>query len=133
MPEISSGEHPKQFVEVNGKRMAYVELGSGDPVIFLHGNPTSSYLWRNIMPHVSDAHRAIALVPMFTLLLALGIGLERPDYLRIFGVVIGFVSMVLIAAPETSLPEPEKAIFVLVALIAVIIDRRSFLIAAVGY
>lgn len=60
MPEISPAEHPKQFAEINGKRMAYVELGSGDPVIFLHGNPTSSYLWRNIMPHVSDTHRAIA-------------------------------------------------------------------------
>jgi len=60
MSEISVKEHPKKYVDVNGKRMAYVDLGSGEPVVFLHGNPTSSYLWRNIMPHVSDTHRAIA-------------------------------------------------------------------------
>jgi haloalkane dehalogenase len=45
--EISATEPAKQFVEVKGKRMAYVEMGSGDPIVFLHGNPTSSYLWRN--------------------------------------------------------------------------------------
>jgi len=60
MSEISTAELPKQFVEIQGKRMAYAELGSGEPVVFLHGNSTSSYLWRNIMPHVSDTHRAIA-------------------------------------------------------------------------
>lgn len=64
MSDISTAEHPKKFVEVHGKRMAYVELGqseaSFEPIIFLHGNPMSSYLWRNIMPFVSDTHRAIA-------------------------------------------------------------------------
>ncbi|MDJ0612739.1 MAG: haloalkane dehalogenase [Rhizobiaceae bacterium] len=60
MPDISVQEHPKKFVSVNGKQMAYVELGAGEPIVFLHGNPTSSYLWRNVMPHVSDTHRAIA-------------------------------------------------------------------------
>jgi len=40
--------------------MAYVEAGAGDPVIFLHGNPTSSYLWRNIIPHVQSLGRCIA-------------------------------------------------------------------------
>ena len=40
--------------------MAYVEMGSGDPIVFLHGNPTSSYLWRKIMPHVADQARCIA-------------------------------------------------------------------------
>ena len=50
----------KQFAEVNGKQMAYVEVGEGDPIVFLHGNPTSSYLWRNIIPHVSDLGRCIA-------------------------------------------------------------------------
>ena len=58
--EISTAEHPKKSIAVNGKRMAYVELGSGEPVVFLHGNPTSSYLWRNIMPYVQDGYRAIA-------------------------------------------------------------------------
>lgn len=61
---------------------------------------------------------AIALVPMFTLVLALGLKIETPSFIRICGVVLGFVAMVLIAAPETSLPEPEKAVFILVALIA---------------
>lgn len=57
---ISTDEHAKQTIEVNGRSMAYVEMGAGDPVVFLHGNPTSSYLWRNIMPHISDQARCIA-------------------------------------------------------------------------
>ncbi len=60
MSDISAREHPKKQVTVNGKLMRYVELGEGKPIVFLHGNPTSSYLWRNIMPHVSGTHRAIA-------------------------------------------------------------------------
>lgn len=60
MPEISTAEHPKKFLDIKGKKMAYVEMGEGEPVVFLHGNPTSSYLWRNIMPYVSDSYRAIA-------------------------------------------------------------------------
>jgi len=50
----------KQYLTVNGKRMAYHEQGEGDAVVFLHGNPTSSYLWRNIIPHVSGNARCIA-------------------------------------------------------------------------
>ena len=57
---ISSVEPDKKFIEVNGKRMAYVETGSGDPIVFQHGNPTSSYLWRNIIPHLTDQGRCIA-------------------------------------------------------------------------
>src|SRR3989442_1093931 len=49
-----------RFVEVNGSRMHYVEEGTGDPVLFLHGNPTSSYLWRNVIPQVSPVGRCIA-------------------------------------------------------------------------
>ena len=60
MDNISTAEHPKDYVKVHEKQMAYVEMGAGEPVVFLHGNPTSSYLWRNIMPYVSDTHRAIA-------------------------------------------------------------------------
>ncbi len=53
--------HPKKFVGVHGKRMAYVELGEGEPVfLFLHGNPTSSYLWRNVMPEVAGLGRCVA-------------------------------------------------------------------------
>lgn len=48
------------FVEVYGSRMHYVEEGSGDPVLLLHGNPTSSYLWRNVIPHLSPLARCIA-------------------------------------------------------------------------
>jgi haloalkane dehalogenase len=40
--------------------MAYVEEGAGDPIVFLHGNPTSSYLWRNVIPHVGPLGRCIA-------------------------------------------------------------------------
>jgi len=58
--EISTTEHPKKTVTVKGKTMAYVEMGSGDPIIFQHGNPTSSYLWRNVMPHLKDQGRCIA-------------------------------------------------------------------------
>ena len=57
---ISTEEHDKQFIEVNGKRMAYVEMGDGDPIVFQHGNPTSSYLWRNIMPALASRGRCIA-------------------------------------------------------------------------
>ncbi len=49
----------KQYASVNGKQMAYHDVGSGDPVVFLHGNPTSSYLWRDIVPHVSGMHRCV--------------------------------------------------------------------------
>lgn len=57
---ISAREHPKKTIEVNGKRMAYVEMGEGDPIVFQHGNPTSSYLWRNIMPALTAFGRCIA-------------------------------------------------------------------------
>ncbi len=57
---LSAEEPAKQFIDVQGKRMAYVEMGNGDPIVFQHGNPTSSYLWRNIMPHLADQGRCIA-------------------------------------------------------------------------
>ena len=57
----SVSEPPKKHVEVLGKRMAYVEMGEGDPIVFQHGNPTSSYLWRNVMPHLRDHGRCIAI------------------------------------------------------------------------
>jgi haloalkane dehalogenase len=50
----------KKKIEVDGHKMAYVEMGAGDPIIFQHGNPTSSYLWRNIMPQLADLGRCIA-------------------------------------------------------------------------
>ncbi len=57
---ISAAELPKKFVTISGRAMAYSEMGEGDPIIFLHGNPTSSYLWRNVMPHLADQGRCIA-------------------------------------------------------------------------
>lgn len=48
-------------VEVMGRRMAYREAGSGDPILLLHGNPTSSYLWRAVLPRVAEHGRAVAL------------------------------------------------------------------------
>lgn len=57
----TAAHHTKKFVEVHGKRMAYMEAGSGDPIVFQHGNPTSSYLWRNVMPHLAEQGRCIAL------------------------------------------------------------------------
>jgi haloalkane dehalogenase len=50
----------KKTATVNGRRMAYIDEGSGSPIIFQHGNPTSSYLWRNIMPHLEGPGRLIA-------------------------------------------------------------------------
>jgi haloalkane dehalogenase len=49
-----------KFVNVHGSNMHYVDVGEGDTILFLHGNPTSSYLWRNIIPHVSGQARCIA-------------------------------------------------------------------------
>lgn len=57
---ISSTEPAKKTVSINGRKMAYVEMGSGDPILFQHGNPTSSYLWRNVMPQLADQGRCIA-------------------------------------------------------------------------
>jgi haloalkane dehalogenase len=49
----------KHFADVDGVTMAYVDEGLGDPIVFLHGNPTSSYLWRNVVPHVASLGRCI--------------------------------------------------------------------------
>ena len=58
---VSAEEHAKRFLEVDGRRMAYVEMGEGSPIVFQHGNPTSSYLWRNVMPMLAHRGRCIAL------------------------------------------------------------------------
>jgi haloalkane dehalogenase len=52
--------HPRQHLRVDGVEMAYVDVGNGDPIVFLHGNPTSSYLWRNVIPHLSGLGRCLA-------------------------------------------------------------------------
>jgi len=50
----------KKFATVKGRRMAYVEDGRGDAIVFQHGNPTSSYLWRNVLPHCAGLGRLVA-------------------------------------------------------------------------
>ena len=51
---------PKKFLTVNDNQLAYIETGAGNPLVFLHGNPTSSYLWRNILPSFTTQYRCIA-------------------------------------------------------------------------
>ena len=48
------------FVEVHGSKIHYIDEGKGEPILLLHGNPTSSYLWRNIIPHLTNNARCIA-------------------------------------------------------------------------
>ena len=52
--------YERERVTVLDAEMAYVDTGEGDPVVFLHGNPTSSYLWRNVIPHVEPHARCLA-------------------------------------------------------------------------
>jgi len=56
----SDPRYERKYAEINGLRMAYVEVGEGKPIVFQHGNPTSSYLWRNVMPHCEGLGRLIA-------------------------------------------------------------------------
>ena len=56
----SDQRYAKKSAKASGKRMAYVEVGNGDPIVFIHGNPTSSYLWRNIIPYLMEQGRCIA-------------------------------------------------------------------------
>lgn len=59
--KISSADtHPRKQTRVLDTDMSYVDVGNGDPIVFLHGNSTSSYLWRNIIPYVSDLGRCLA-------------------------------------------------------------------------
>ena len=60
MPIPAEERYPKKTARALDHTMAYVEVGTGDPILFLHGNPTSSYLWRNIIPHTETLGRCIA-------------------------------------------------------------------------
>jgi haloalkane dehalogenase len=57
--DAASWRESKKKIEVLGRQMAYVEAGSGDPIVLLHGNPTSSFLWRNIVPHLEGLGRCV--------------------------------------------------------------------------
>jgi haloalkane dehalogenase len=60
-PAISAADpHARRRVKVLDSEIAYVDVGQGDPIVFLHGNPTSSYLWRNVIPHVTGRGRCLA-------------------------------------------------------------------------
>ena len=59
MPISADFPYTKQHHVVDGVDMAYVDVGEGRPIVFLHGNPTSSYLWRNVAPHVADLGRIV--------------------------------------------------------------------------
>lgn len=52
-------KYKKKYIQVKNKSMAYVDEGNGETFLFLHGNPTSSYLWRNIAPHIEDLGRVV--------------------------------------------------------------------------
>jgi len=52
--------YTKKYFQINDKKIAYIDEGEGDPIVFLHGNPSSSYLWRNVMPELAGKGRLIA-------------------------------------------------------------------------
>lgn len=52
--------YERQHIQILDTEMAYIDVGQGDPIVFLHGNPTSSYLWRNIIPYLADLGRCLA-------------------------------------------------------------------------
>ena len=59
-PVPAADPHPRRRARVLDTELAYVDTGTGDPVVFLHGNPTSSYLWRNVIPHIAPSARCLA-------------------------------------------------------------------------
>jgi haloalkane dehalogenase len=60
LPIAATDPHARRRAAVLDTEMAYVDTGAGDPVVFLHGNPTSSYLWRNVIPPVASLARCLA-------------------------------------------------------------------------
>ena len=60
MPVSPADPSPRRRIRVLDTELAYVDTGSGDPIVFLHGNPTSSYLWRNVIPHIAARGRCLA-------------------------------------------------------------------------
>jgi haloalkane dehalogenase len=60
VPIQASAFAAKKAFPIRGRRMAYIDEGEGDAIVFQHGNPTSSYLWRNVMPHCAGLGRLVA-------------------------------------------------------------------------
>jgi len=59
-PLSPDDRYPRRRARVLDSELAYIDTGAGDPIVFLHGNPTSSYLWRNVIPHVEGIGRCLA-------------------------------------------------------------------------
>ena len=76
-------KYPKKFTDIDGRSMAYIDEGDGDPIVFLHGNPTSSYLWRNIIPYGSNLGRIIA--PLIMAIIYIFVFTPYGIILRLFG------------------------------------------------
>lgn len=60
MPIRPEDPFVRKYIEVLGSRMAYIDEGQGEVLVFLHGNPASSYLWRNVVPHLTPSYRCVA-------------------------------------------------------------------------
>ena len=60
MPRDTAPYAVKKSLDIAGRQMAFIDEGEGDAIVFQHGNPTSSYLWRNVMPHCQGLGRLIA-------------------------------------------------------------------------
>jgi len=56
----ASDPYPRKRISIDGVEMAYADTAKGEPIVFLHGNPTSSYLWRNVIPHLESLGRCLA-------------------------------------------------------------------------
>jgi haloalkane dehalogenase len=56
----SADRHPRRRLSVLGTEISYLDIGEGEPIVFLHGNPTWSYVWRNIVPYTIDLGRCLA-------------------------------------------------------------------------
>jgi pimeloyl-ACP methyl ester carboxylesterase len=56
----AANPHPRKTLDVLDSQISYIDVGEGDPIVFLHGNPTSNYLWRNVIPHVVGLGRILS-------------------------------------------------------------------------
>src|ERR1700730_10101102 len=59
-PISAAFDYAENYVNLYGSRLHYVDVGTGEPFVFLHGNPQSSYCWRNVIPHLEPLGRCIA-------------------------------------------------------------------------
>ncbi len=74
----AADSHPRKRIAVLDTEMSYVDKGEGDPIVFLHGNPTSSYLWRNIIPAVRKTRLRRSVRPSASLLPTCAVARDAP-------------------------------------------------------